>query len=46
MADIAYASKAVTVTNILITDIDYIFGDSYDRMNMFKRSIINVKKKF
>lgn len=35
MADIVYAQKAVTVTEMLVLDIDYFFGDEKARSKIF-----------
>lgn len=47
-ADIANASKAVMVTEILINDFDEVFGQEHQRNKLFEKSImdrrINIKK--
>lgn len=45
-ADIVNASKAVTVTDIMITDYDSIFGNKIDRDNLYQKSMIDRRKNF
>lgn len=45
-ADIVNASKAVTVTDIMITDYDSIFGNKLDRDNLYQKSMIDRRKNF
>lgn len=46
MADLVYASKSVTVTAILISEFDEIFGSEHERKNLFKKSMINHNASF
>lgn len=46
MADIANASKAVTITNILISDFQYVFGKEEQLEKMFKSNIRRKNKDF
>lgn len=46
MADLVFAQKSVTLTEMLIVDFDDFFGDDDTRSKIFQKSMISRKKDF
>jgi hypothetical protein len=44
--DLVYAGKSVNVTEMLINELDYIFGNDEERKGLLKKSMIDNMRQF